>query len=162
MGILRTSSPRDRISSYPMRTAPRRQEEEPGDTEALQQRAGSLNIKRLLLIKENQVAQVKKFSTFLCMGRCKCLGSLKSFIWLISALWGQYLALTSRVPQGSLQGVGTVWWLLSSGYSFLPGFPQGSPAHLHSGCNCWWLWHLYWYDRKYYCQYFSIVQLKYV
>ena len=39
--------------------------------QCLQQRAGSLNIKWLLLIKENQIFQVKEFSTFLCMGRCK-------------------------------------------------------------------------------------------
>ena len=38
------------------------------------------NIKRLLLIKENQISQVKEFSAFLCMGRCKSLGSLKSFL----------------------------------------------------------------------------------
>ena len=31
----------------------------------------------VLLIKENQITQVKEFSTFLCMGRCKSLGSLK-------------------------------------------------------------------------------------
>ena len=36
----------------------------------LQQRAGSRN-KRLVLIKESQVYQVKEFSAFLCMGRCK-------------------------------------------------------------------------------------------
>ena len=32
----------------------------------LQQRLGSLIIKRSLLIKENQIFQVKAFSTFLC------------------------------------------------------------------------------------------------
>ena len=37
--------------------------------------------KRLLLIKENQTSQVKEFSAFLCVGRCKSLGSLKSFLW---------------------------------------------------------------------------------
>ena len=46
--ILRTSSPGDSISSSPERTAQRKQEDEP---EILQQRAGSLNIKRLLLIE---------------------------------------------------------------------------------------------------------------
>ena len=45
--------PKSSISSRPEKTAPRRQGEEPGDTDVLQQRAGSLNIKRLLLIKEN-------------------------------------------------------------------------------------------------------------
>ena len=37
-------------------------------------------IKRLLLIKENQTSQVNELSAFLCMGRCKSLGSLKSFL----------------------------------------------------------------------------------
>ena len=38
------------------------------------------NIKRLLLIKENQISQVKEFTIFLCMGRCNSLGSFKSFL----------------------------------------------------------------------------------
>ena len=40
----------------------RRQEDEPGYIEVLQQRVGSLNIERLLLIKENQMTQVKESS----------------------------------------------------------------------------------------------------
>ena len=44
-------------------------------------RSGSWNIKRLLLIKENQISQVKELSTFLYMRKCKSLGSLKSFLW---------------------------------------------------------------------------------
>ena len=36
--------------------------------------------KVFLWIKENQISQVKKFSTFLCVGRCKSLSSLKSFL----------------------------------------------------------------------------------
>ena len=43
-------------------------------------KTGSWNIERLLLIKENQIYQVNEFSAFLSMGRCKTLGSLKSFI----------------------------------------------------------------------------------
>ena len=68
------------MSSSPERTALRRRGEKPGYIEVLQQRAGSLNIKRLLLIKENQLSQVKEFSALLYMGRCKRLNSLKSFI----------------------------------------------------------------------------------
>ena len=45
------------MSSSPERTALRRRGEKPGYIEVLQQRAGSLNIKRLLLIKENQISQ---------------------------------------------------------------------------------------------------------
>ena len=56
MGIITTSSPGDGISSNLERTAPGRRGEEPGYVEVLQQRTGSLNIKRLLM-KENQVFQ---------------------------------------------------------------------------------------------------------
>ena len=52
---------------------------QPGYKEALQQRASSLKIKRLLLIKENHISQVKEFSV-LHMGRCKNPGSLKLFL----------------------------------------------------------------------------------
>ena len=52
-------------------------------------KTGGQNIKkRLLLIKENQVSQVKEFRAFLCPGSCKNLGSLKSFIWCASQLSG--------------------------------------------------------------------------
>ena len=47
VGIFRTSGPGNSISSNPERAAPRG--EAPGYIEVLQQRAGSLNIKRLLL-----------------------------------------------------------------------------------------------------------------
>ena len=40
----------------------------------------SLNIKRLSFIKESHMPQGKEFSTFLCVGRCKSLSSLKSFL----------------------------------------------------------------------------------
>ena len=62
--------------------------EEPGYLGVLQQRTGSLNIKRGLLVKENQVSQVKALSAFLCMGRYKSLGSLKSFLSHASQLSG--------------------------------------------------------------------------
>ena len=52
VGIFRTSSPGDSISSNPERTALRRRREETGYAKVLLQRAGSLNIKKLLLIKE--------------------------------------------------------------------------------------------------------------
>ena len=78
--IFRTSSPGDSISSDPERTVMEKKGEETDCIEALQQSAGRLNIKRLLLIRENHITQVKEFSAFLCMGRCKSLGSLKSFL----------------------------------------------------------------------------------
>ena len=86
-GILRTLGLGDSISKDYERTALRRQGEQPGYIEALQQRASSLDIKILLLIKENQISQVKEFSV-LCMGRCKNLGSLKLFLSYASQLSG--------------------------------------------------------------------------
>ena len=57
-----------------------KEEKKPGYIETLRQPLGSQN-KMLLLFKENEISQVKEFSAFLCMGRCKSLGSLKSFLW---------------------------------------------------------------------------------
>ena len=101
----------------------------------LQQRAGSLNIKWLLLIKENQIFQDKEFSTFLCMGRSKSLGSLKSFL----SYAPQHLGLVSKVymswasfPQGSLWEVAIVWWLLDSRYSS-PSWGSSELTGLHWG-----------------------------
>ena len=54
--------------------------------------AGNLNIKRSLLIKENQISHIKGFATLfffttlLCKGRCKYLGLLKSFLSYTSQL----------------------------------------------------------------------------
>ena len=76
MGIIRILSQRDSISSDPQRTALRRQGEEPGYTEILQQRAGSPNIKRLSLIKENHTSQVKDFSVFLMQDT-----QVQSLVW---------------------------------------------------------------------------------
>ena len=76
VGIIRILSLRDSISSDPQRTALRRQGEEPGYTEILQQRAGSPNIKRLSLIKENHTSQVKDFSVFLMQDT-----QVQSLVW---------------------------------------------------------------------------------
>ena len=57
------------------------------------QAAGSLNSKILLSIKENQIPQVKEFNVPFCMGRCKHLGSLKSFLSYVSQLSGACVLL---------------------------------------------------------------------
>ena len=72
--IFRTSSPGDSISGNTERTIPRMPCRGVGLYRSLQQGERSLNIKVLLLIKENQISQVKEFSAFLCMGRCESLG----------------------------------------------------------------------------------------
>ena len=60
---------------------PGEERQEPEYIGVLQQKPGNSHIKRLLSVKENQASQRNDFSTFLCRGRCKSLGSLKSFLW---------------------------------------------------------------------------------
>ena len=94
-------------------------------------------------MKENQISQVKELSTFLCMGRCKSLGSRKSCLWYVPQLSGasiMYFHITSffRVHHRE--------WLQSHGcwiadILFFPEFPQGSTVNHPGGCNCQWLWH---------------------
>ena len=60
--------------------------------------------------REVLISQVKELSTFLCMGRCKSLDSLKSFLSSVSQLpWVSILCFS--------QGVVEPWWLLDSRYS---------------------------------------------
>ena len=71
----------------------------------LQQRLGNRGIKRLLLMKENQVSQVNEFSAFLCMGRCWSLGSLKySFDVHLSYLGPVSCAFSSHMSSGCTTG----------------------------------------------------------
>ena len=56
-----------------------------------------------MIIKENQTSQVNEFSAFLCLGRCKSLGSLKSFDIHLS-----YLGLVSLSP--SLSPLRVQYW----------------------------------------------------
>ena len=82
---------RDIISSDPERNASRTWEKDSlYRSFAISIRAGSLNIKRLLL-KKAIYLKLKNLALFLCLRRCKSLGSLKSFLWYASQLfWGQY------------------------------------------------------------------------
>ena len=80
-GIFRTVSPRGSISSNPERTAPRRWGGSDDVYELCNKGQVVGDIKRLLQTNENQIAWIKEFSAFLCMGRCKSLGSLNSFLW---------------------------------------------------------------------------------
>ena len=106
VGTFRTSSPADSISSNPDRTALRKQGEDPCYMEVLRQRADSLNIKRLLIMKENQISQVKEFGAFLCMGRCKSLGSLKSVLSFAQRSGASILFSPPYLPHGSPVGSG--------------------------------------------------------
>ena len=60
-----------------------------------------------------------------CMGRCKCLGSQKSFLWCAPQLsWTSHPEFSyPESPQGTLPGRMGGW-----ASCFHPGFPQGSPS----------------------------------
>ena len=91
VGIFRPSSRRESISSNPWENCSEEVGVQRGGVRwyrSLQQRAGSVNIQSILWVKENQISQVKEFSTSLCMRRCKRLGSLKSLLWYTPQLFG--------------------------------------------------------------------------
>ena len=98
---------------------------------SLQQKGGSLNIKNILWIKENQIAQVKEFSAFLCMGRCKSLGSLKSFLSYASQLCGVSVLCFHILSSSMLTaGSGCSQWLWDhADILLLPKCPEGSEAY---------------------------------
>ena len=107
-------------------TAPKRYGRSWDTWEFLQQRPSSQNIKRLLLIKENQLSQFKEFSAFLCMERCKSLGSLKSFFWYAPQLSGVRIscAFSSWVSPGCVMEEGQTYPLFTDTagnvYSVIP------------------------------------------
>ena len=136
VGVFRTSDLGDSVSSNPERTALRRGGEEPGYIEVLQQWAGSLNIKRLLLIKENQISQVKEISIFLCMGRRKSLCPLKLLLSYAHHLSGASILFSYpelpflRVHPRSGCNLMSIKCLSNGRFSFLPESIQGLPAHI--------------------------------
>ena len=75
VGIFRISSLGESISNNPEGTALRRQGEEPDYIKVLQQRAGSLSIKRLLLIKKkkNRYPKLRNLGLF--------------YVWEDSRVW---------------------------------------------------------------------------
>ena len=129
--IFRTSSLGDSISSNPERTAPRRRGEEPGYTEALQWRAGNLSIKISLLIKENQITQVKELSTFPCMGNGRVWAHWSPHSVGISAI------LAEMSSPGLTTGSGCNLAIRSQVFF---SFPSALRLTLE-GWNCWRLLH---------------------
>ena len=69
-----------------------------------------------------------------------------SFDMHLSYLGPEFCVFTSWVPQGSLQVLAAVWWLLSGGCqiagALLTDCLQAHQLTNHGCCNCWWLWHL--------------------
>ena len=103
-----------------------------------------LNVKRLLLMKENQIAQVKEFIAFLCMRRCKSLGSLKSVLWYPPQLSGASILCFHVLSFLKLHLWG--WLQLVGRYSLSPSWvPSGltfrgyQVAAIAGGCNFFYL-----------------------
>ena len=118
--------------------------EEPAFIKVLQQRARSLNIKKLYFNKGSQMSQVKEFS-ILCMGRCKPLCSLSLLLWICaSAVWGPtpVSLLTVRIGRWLLlvfpqllsnpSRYGSIRWITVLGALIHIWKPE---------INHWWLWH---------------------
>ena len=112
----------------------------------LLQGAGNMNIKRLLLIKENQISCIKEFSALLCMERCKHSGLLKSALSYASQLseaksyflivlildssftvkGGCLLCFLEYSMLLSLSWGGSRWWLLDGWcFTWAPKFAFG-------------------------------------
>ena len=137
VGSFRTSSLGVSISSRLERTALRRWGEESGYVGVCNKGQVVWTSKLFGGIKENQLPQVKEFSTFLYMGRCKGLGSLKSVLFIyISAIWGPVSCNFSHpeffrspcrewlYPDGC--------WITQARFYF---------TSVLEGWDCWWLWH---------------------
>ena len=138
MDLLRTSSPGDSVSDSSEGLL---QKVQGGariyNMGALQQKPGSRNIKRLLLVKEYQTSQVNDFSIFLCMERCKSrwdhfFTMNLSYLELVSG------SFSSWVPSLYTTGDGCSGWGLGIQHPFCLHlqFPQLTAM----GCgNSWWL-----------------------
>ena len=146
LGIFRISSLGDSISSNLERTVPSRQGKESGYIEVCNKHQG------LLWIKKKQVSQIKEYSTLLCMGRCKCLGTLKSLPSYASQLSGASTLLLVSHGLSPACTLTTVSAVAGAG----PQALLSVSAHLglrHShlepqiadGCDIL----VYWYGRKY-------------
>ena len=127
MGIMKTPSPVNSISGDLERAASEKEREGARLYTSLQQGAGNLNIKRLLLIKETQVPCIKGFSAFLCMGRYKHPGLLKLFFMCIASILGQILPLDCSCP--SFLGHHEGWWMwqVAASNTFLHSPPSRHP-----------------------------------
>ena len=129
--IFRTFSLGDSISSDPSRTALRRQGEESGYIEVCNMGQVVWTVKIFLWIEENQICQVKEFSTFLYVGRWESPAHWsRCFHTYLSSLWpGSFI-----FPQCSPQVVAAAWRLLKHRYS--------SPSWLSWRAR--WVWHPCW------------------
>ena len=76
------------------------------------------------------------------MGRCKSLGSVKSFLSYAFSYPGLLSCAFSHpeLPGGSPYGVAAAWYLLGHRYSS-PSWALRVHQLTLKGCSLWWLWH---------------------
>ena len=105
----------------------------------LQQRAGSRNIKRLLLIKETRYVNLRNLVLL--------------YVWEVARVWVHWnhsfdMHLSSQGPASCIFSswvssgltIGSGCSLMAARWQVL--FPSWVPSGLTlEGCNCWWLWH---------------------
>ena len=129
--ILRTSSPGDRSARLLWGTSPKRQGRSQ-DTKRISQ-----GIKRLLLIKENQTYQVKEFSTFLCMRRCKVWAYWNyPFDRHLSYLGPVSCVFSFWVPSGLTTGMAITRWLNGCSTLFFFSFTDGTQYFSFTNTSC--------------------------
>ena len=117
--------------------------------------------KRWLLTKENRVSQVKEFSAFLRVGKCKSLNSLKSFFW--------YAPQVSRAVSWVFISWVSSGLIIGSGCSLMFArwqvfIPSWGPSGLTSSLMMTVISFVYWYGRKHfiseiYVEFFLILVL---
>ena len=116
----------DTDSQVALRNYSKEVREEPRYTGVSATNTGIQNIKILLLLKKNQTSQVTQCNAFLCIRKCKMLGSLNPFF----NVYLSYLGSISCVSLQSLlrvhcRGVTEVTDGLMEGMAFLSGVPSG-------------------------------------
>ena len=122
--IFRTSSLGDNTSRNPDRTALRRAWWEVRLCRSFVTKAGSLNTKRLLLTKENQISQVKEFSAFLCVEDARVWAHWNhSFPIYLNYSGPISCVLYNLSPLGLIMGSGYTVLLLMAGILLLPKCP---------------------------------------
>ena len=97
----------------------------------------------LPLIKENQTSQVNEWRAFLCMGRRKNPGSLKSFLWCAPQLSGASILFFHILSSSGLT-IKSACTLMAARWQvfFTAWVPfRAHKLTIHDSCNCWWLWH---------------------
>ena len=120
VGIFRTSSPGDSISSNSENC--------------------SMEVREGARLKKTRYPKLRNLVLFLCMGGYKSLGSLKAFLWYVPQVSRPVSYIfTSWVPSGLTVGSGCSPWLLD-GMAGILSFLSPSRLTITGSCICWCQW----------------------